>query len=33
VLDADTRNNVPLSTSIMRTARLLMAGTAYYLER
>jgi 4-oxalomesaconate tautomerase len=33
VLDADPTVLVPKSTSIMRTARLLMAGTAYYLER
>ena len=33
VLDDDPRVQVPKSTSIMRTARLLMAGTAYYLER
>jgi 4-oxalomesaconate tautomerase len=30
-LDADPKVLVPKSTSIMRTARLLMAGTAYYL--
>lgn len=33
VLDEDPANVVPQSTSIMRTARLLMAGTVYYLER
>lgn len=33
VLDDDPAVQVPKSTSIMRTARLLMAGTAYYLER
>jgi 4-oxalomesaconate tautomerase len=31
-LDQDPQVLVPLSTSIMRTARLLMAGTAYYLD-
>src|SRR5690606_3769210 len=31
-LDDDPNNRVPKSTSIMRTARLLMAGTAYYLD-
>lgn len=33
VLDDDPANVVPQSTSIMRTARLLMAGTVYYLPR
>lgn len=33
VLDDDPNVMVPKSTSIMRTARLLFAGTAYYLER
>ncbi len=33
VLDDDPTINVPKSTSIMRTARLLMAGTAYYLDK
>lgn len=33
VLDKDSKVLVPMSTSIMRTARLLMAGTAYYLDK
>lgn len=33
VLADDPKENVPKSTSIMRTARLLFAGTAYYLDR
>lgn len=33
VLDTDPKVLVPLSTSIMRTARLLMAGTAYYIDK
>jgi 4-oxalomesaconate tautomerase len=33
VLDDDPKVLVPKSTSIMRTARLLFAGTAYYLDR
>ncbi|MGV3591173.1 MAG: 4-oxalomesaconate tautomerase [Gammaproteobacteria bacterium] len=33
VLADDPNDLVPKSTSIMRTARLLFAGTAYYLER
>lgn len=33
VLDEDPDQRVPKSTSIMRTARLLFAGTAYYLDR
>ena len=32
-LDPDPDVQVPLSTSIMRTARLLMDGTAYYLDK
>jgi len=32
VLDQDPKVQVPKSTSIMRTARLLMSGTAYYLD-
>lgn len=32
VLDEDPQVQVPKSTSIMRTARLLMSGAAYYLE-
>ena len=33
VLDDDPKVFVPASTSIMRTARLLMAGSVYYIER
>ena len=33
VLADDPNDRVPKSTSIMRTARLLFAGTAYYLDR
>jgi 4-oxalomesaconate tautomerase len=33
VLADDPKDRVPKSTSIMRTARLLMSGTAYYLDR
>jgi len=33
VLDDDPQVRVPKSTSIMRTARLLFAGTVYYIER
>jgi 4-oxalomesaconate tautomerase len=33
VLADDPRDLVPKSTSIMRTARLLMSGTAYYLDK
>ncbi len=33
VLADDPNDRVPKSTSIMRTARLLFAGTAYYLEK
>ena len=32
-LDDDPEQLAPKSTAIMRTARLLMSGTAYYLER